>query len=107
MKQRFYGLDGYGGPLYIGTGCFHRRDILCGNKFNSLHKNDWNCDWKSENKFNQMTKLSMYEQMEESKALASCTYEENTTWGKEVCPLDLVCFIERYFSLEKKNYLFV
>ncbi|GFZ12615.1 cellulose synthase like E1 [Actinidia rufa] len=32
-EVEFSGLDGYGGPLYIGTGCFHRRDILCGRKF--------------------------------------------------------------------------
>ena len=91
MKQEFYGLDGYGGPLYIGTGCFHRRDILCGNKFNDLHTSDW----KSENKFDQMTQVSIYEQVEESKTLASCTYEENTTWGKKVCILHFICFIRK------------
>ncbi|THU48252.1 hypothetical protein C4D60_Mb09t24290 [Musa balbisiana] len=26
------GLDSWGGPLYIGTGCFHRREVLCGRK---------------------------------------------------------------------------
>ncbi|KAK4844771.1 hypothetical protein QYF36_024293 [Acer negundo] len=27
------GIDSSGGPLYIGTGCFHRRDTLCGKKY--------------------------------------------------------------------------
>ncbi|KAK2652674.1 hypothetical protein Ddye_012530 [Dipteronia dyeriana] len=27
------GLDSNGGPCYIGTGCFHRRDTLCGKKY--------------------------------------------------------------------------
>ncbi|KAF8409747.1 hypothetical protein HHK36_005826 [Tetracentron sinense] len=33
----FPGLDGYGGPLYVGTGCFHRRDTLCGRKYGEEH----------------------------------------------------------------------
>uniref|UniRef100_A0A1S4BLZ1 Cellulose synthase-like protein E6 n=1 Tax=Nicotiana tabacum TaxID=4097 RepID=A0A1S4BLZ1_TOBAC len=27
------GLDASGGPLYIGTGCFHGREVLCGKKY--------------------------------------------------------------------------
>jgi hypothetical protein len=26
-------MDGVGGPAYIGTGCFHRREVLCGRSF--------------------------------------------------------------------------
>lgn len=68
MKVEFHGADGYGGPLYIGTGCFHRREILCGKKFD----NECVGEWKREENVNKL------------KALASCTYEQNTEWGKEV-----------------------
>ncbi|KAK2640140.1 hypothetical protein Ddye_027935 [Dipteronia dyeriana] len=33
IEVEFHGMDGNGGPPYIGTGCFHRRDTLCGRKF--------------------------------------------------------------------------
>ncbi|KAI9160388.1 hypothetical protein LWI28_007689 [Acer negundo] len=36
------GLDSKGGPFYIGTGCFHRRDTLCGKKYSQeCNKPDW------------------------------------------------------------------
>jgi hypothetical protein len=38
MKVEFHGLDGYGGPLYIGTGCFHRRETLLGREFSKENK---------------------------------------------------------------------
>ena len=28
LQQQLCGMDGVGGPAYIGTGCFHRREIL-------------------------------------------------------------------------------
>ena len=80
MKVEFHGADSYGGPLYVGTGCFHRRDILCGRKFGDQNKNDW----KTENEINQTIEGSLHELEENSRALASCTYEENTLWGQEV-----------------------
>ena len=82
MKVEFHGADGHGGPLYVGTGCFHMRDTLCGMKFSDQHRHDWT----SEN--DQIIEESLQELEERSKALASCTYEENTLWGKEV-PLSL------------------
>ncbi|KAG8049884.1 hypothetical protein GUJ93_ZPchr0009g795 [Zizania palustris] len=36
------GLDSVGGPPYIGTGCFHRREVLCGRIFSKDYKEDWN-----------------------------------------------------------------
>jgi hypothetical protein len=68
----FLGLDGNGGPLYIGTGCFHRRDVICGRKYGEEEEEE-----ESER---------IHENLEPEmiKALASCTYEENTQWGKEV-----------------------
>ncbi|KAK7290611.1 hypothetical protein RIF29_05157 [Crotalaria pallida] len=78
-KVEFYGSDGYGGPSYIGTCCFHRRDALCGRKYSSEY---WN-DLKSEND-HFIIEANLHELEEKSKALASCTYEENTLWGKEM-----------------------
>lgn len=69
-KEEFNGLDGNGGPLYIGTGCFHRRDVICGRKYGEEEE-------KSE-KIQEIIEPAMI------KTLASCTYEENTQWGKEV-----------------------
>ncbi|KAL1189485.1 Cellulose synthase-like protein E1 [Cardamine amara subsp. amara] len=79
MDVEFNGLDGNGGPLYIGTGCFHRRDVICGRKYGEEEE-------KSE-KIQEISKPEMI------KALASCTYEENTQWGKEMgvkygCPVE-------------------
>jgi hypothetical protein len=69
----FYSIDGFGGPMYIGTGCFHRRDTLCGRKF-----------IKNTNDDHIIKEPSLQELEENSKTLASCSYEENTSWGKEV-----------------------
>ncbi|XP_015576998.1 cellulose synthase-like protein E1 [Ricinus communis] len=82
-----HGMDGFGGPLYIGTGCFHRRDALCGRKFTKDCKFEWNRD--DGNKKQQ----SVHEIEEEAKPLASSTYEQNTAWGNEMglkygCPVE-------------------
>lgn len=76
MKVDFHGLDGIGGPLYVGTGCFHRRDILLGKSFSNESK----IDWKAENNHKEATEKTI----EEIKSLASCTFEIDTEWGKEV-----------------------
>lgn len=86
-EVEFPGLDGSGGPLYIGTGCFHRRDVLCGKKYSKRYRNDWN----SKNYRN--SKDNVTELEEKSKQLANCSYEENTQWGKEMglrygCPVE-------------------
>lgn len=78
MKVELQGLDGYGCPLYTGSGCFHRREILCGSKYNKETK----IEWKS--KKDSKGEESLLDLEETSKALASCTYERNTQWGKEV-----------------------
>ncbi|KAL5548653.1 hypothetical protein UlMin_003884 [Ulmus minor] len=79
-EVEFHGLDGYGGPLYIGSGCFHRRDILCGRKIGEENKEI-------------MKSGNVRELEEKTKVLASCTYEKNTPWGKEKglrygCPVE-------------------
>lgn len=81
----FHGLDGLGGPLYVGTGCFHRREILLGKKFDDGSR----IDWKSENNRTEITENVI----EKTKNLASCTYEIDTEWGNEIglkygCPVE-------------------
>lgn len=78
MQVEFHGFDGYEGPLYIGTGCFHRRDTLCGREFSKESR----IQWRSEN--DKHTKESADELVTRVKGLASCAYEDNTQWGKEV-----------------------
>lgn len=78
FKVDFRGLDGYGGPLYVGSGCFHRRDVLLGKKFSKDYKIE--LKWESRRE----VEKSIYELEENSKGLASSSYEENTQWGKEV-----------------------
>lgn len=78
LKVEAHGLDNYWGTLYIGTGCFHRRETLCGKKFSKGYK----IEMKWEDKIGE--KIGIHELEESSKSLASCTFEENTQWGKEV-----------------------
>ncbi|KAI9115532.1 hypothetical protein K1719_013201 [Acacia pycnantha] len=79
-----HGSDGCGGPLYIGTGCFHRRDILCGRKFSDQQNAIIN-DCNNDNDDLLTMEQSLQKQEQESKPLASCTYEEqNTLWGSQM-----------------------
>ncbi|RLN33031.1 cellulose synthase-like protein E6 [Panicum miliaceum] len=79
------GMDTWGGPLYIGTGCFHRRETLCGRSFNKDYKEDWDQGIKTQQPIDQTE--------EKAKSLATCTYEHNTQWGNEIglkygCPVE-------------------
>ncbi|KAK4753056.1 hypothetical protein SAY87_021854 [Trapa incisa] len=82
-KVEFHGLDSHGGVLYIGSGCFHRRETLCGMKFGEEGKIA----------ASMMSRISKGHQLKDLKDLASCTYEKNTQWGSEVglkygCPVE-------------------
>lgn len=88
-EVEFYGLDGYGGPLYVGTGCFHRRDTLLGIFFNKedtiVLRVEENNEREGSNTLNVL--------QETAKGLANCSYEQNTQWGKEIglqygCPVE-------------------
>ncbi|KAK6133030.1 hypothetical protein DH2020_033240 [Rehmannia glutinosa] len=71
------GLDGFGGTLYIGTGCFHRRESLSG-KYCENRRLEWN-------NVKDNTKGRTVEELEvASKPLADCSYEKGTLWGKEM-----------------------
>ncbi|XP_020109717.1 cellulose synthase-like protein E6 isoform X2 [Ananas comosus] len=75
-EVEFHGLDGFGGPLYVGSGCFHRRESLCGKKYESN---------KAEMKYNKRNTRADASTLEEkAKSLITCTFEDNTEWGKEV-----------------------
>ncbi|XP_051128611.1 cellulose synthase-like protein E6 [Andrographis paniculata] len=81
------GIDGFGGALYIGTGCFHRRESLSGKKYLGSHKIECH-------NVEDTTKGRGVRELEEaSKALAACSYENGTLWGKEMglvygCPVE-------------------
>ena len=78
MKIELAGLDGYGGALYVGTGCFHRRESLSGMKYSKDQRTE-------DNNMNGKTKDQTVGELEEaSKVLANCSYEKDTEWGKEV-----------------------
>ncbi|GAB4826148.1 glycosyltransferase 2 [Ancistrocladus abbreviatus] len=73
-----HGLDGCGGSNYIGSGCFIRRDAFVGKEFNQEYK----MDWTMANKLK--IEGSVQELEQKAKQVASCTYELNTQWGKEM-----------------------
>lgn len=73
------GMDGCDGAPYCGSGCFHRRESLCGVQFSRNYKgklNDCLC--------NTMKDCSVHELEQGAKLLANCSYEKGTQWGKEV-----------------------
>lgn len=80
-QVEFHGMDGFGGPLYIGTGCFHRRDTLCGRVFSNNQSKSKN--W-TEGNDHQYFEKTTYDLEERLKDLASCTFEKDTDWGNEV-----------------------
>ncbi|KAE8660025.1 Cellulose synthase-like protein E1 [Hibiscus syriacus] len=86
VELELLGFDGNGGPSYIGTGCFHRRESLCGKKYSKEFKGEWR-------RANKKIEESASFLEDAGKVLASCTYEQNTDWGNEMglkygCPLE-------------------
>lgn len=74
-------MNASGGPMYIGTGCFHRRDALTGMKYSKESKIQWK---ERRNSEDQVINGPAAHLLETCKVLASSTYEQNTQWGKEV-----------------------
>ncbi|GLJ35518.1 hypothetical protein SUGI_0714190 [Cryptomeria japonica] len=72
------GIDGAEGPIYVGTGCVHRRDVLCGSEPQNVIK----ASIESANL--EVEKECSSEILNKATTLASCTYEENSLWGKKV-----------------------
>ncbi len=79
MKIELAGLGGYGAAPYCGTGCFHRRESLCGKVYSEDYRGEWNIEAKKN------ANKTVNELEEASKVLANCSYEKNTQWGKKVC----------------------
>lgn len=76
MKVELAGIDSYDAAFYCGTGCFHRRESLSGAKYPK--------DYRNINEAKNNDNRSVDELERASKVLASCSYEKNTHWGKEV-----------------------
>ncbi|KAH9804268.1 cellulose synthase-like protein E1 [Citrus sinensis] len=70
------GLGGYDAAMYCGTACFHRRDSLSGAKYSY--------DCRNINEARNKDKRSVDELEKASKVLASCSYEKDTQWGREM-----------------------
>ncbi|KAM3701221.1 hypothetical protein ACJW31_05G155400 [Castanea mollissima] len=113
MEMEMPGYDGNGGSCYIGTGCFHRRETLSGQKYSKNFKADW------KRLSNRSVKESTSVLEEKCKVLASSSYEENSQWGKEM-GLKYDCAVEDlltglsiqcrgwksiYFNPERKGFL--
>ncbi|KAF5950407.1 hypothetical protein HYC85_012400 [Camellia sinensis] len=69
----FAGMDGFNAAFYLGTGCFHRRESLCGLNYSENYRGDLNsvCDIGKDR--------TIYELEEGSKVLANCSYEADGT----------------------------
>nr|XP_023881873.1 cellulose synthase-like protein E6 isoform X1 [Quercus suber]POF22854.1 cellulose synthase-like protein e6 [Quercus suber] len=74
----FAGLDGYGAAPYCGTGCFHRRESLCGKAHSKDYKGEWNIKAKKN------ADKTIDELEKESKVLTNCIYEKDTQWGNKM-----------------------
>jgi len=99
MQFELAGICGYGAALFCGTGCLHRRESLSGS-----YPRDCRVKWESKPKRNHNRTID--EVNEASKALATCTYEEGTQWGKEVSVCLFVEFDLKFVSTYSL-YLFI
>ena len=78
MKVEIAGMDGYGATPYCGTGCFHRRESLCGKVYSKDYRKEWNIEDKNN------TNKTVNELEAASKILASCSFEKETQWRGKV-----------------------
>ena len=62
MKVELAGIGGYGAALYCGTGCFHRRESLCGKVYSKDYKGELNLEAKKNNDktVNELEELSKF-----------------------------------------------
>ena len=75
-------MDAHGGPLYVGSCCFHKRDALTGKKY----EKGSHINWKQVNEIQEPEREIL---LEETAKFANCSYEESSFWGKEVLSLTL------------------
>lgn len=82
----FPGQDGIEGPFYIGTGCIHRREALCGperRQRSSYSHKAASTIVGAEDETVAKYKASPSKILNDARDLANCTYEDKTLWGKE------------------------
>jgi len=93
LQIQYEGIDGIEGPFYVGTGCVHRRDALCGSErpqsSSKYHKAAYSIVC-AEDESVAKDKTSPSKMLNHARDLANCTYEDNTLWGKEVGPTSLL-----------------
>ncbi|KAH9313839.1 hypothetical protein KI387_022466, partial [Taxus chinensis] len=106
MHKQYKALNGIEGPLYVGTRCVHRREVLCGNEPKQYRSSNlikdinpaiWNLN------------MEKSKPLEEVKELANCTYEKNNLWGKKVGIL-YDCAVEDVltsFSIQCRGWKFI
>ncbi|KAH7689061.1 Cellulose synthase protein [Dioscorea alata] len=105
-KIELPGLDNWEGTLYVGTGCFHRREALQGRKYTKGYIEDWNRG------VDRTCVESPCVLEEKVKHLATCTYEHNTLWGKEMglrygCAVeDILTGITMHYNGWKSKYMY-
>uniref|UniRef100_A0A0D6QSQ6 Glycosyltransferase 2-like domain-containing protein n=2 Tax=Araucaria cunninghamii TaxID=56994 RepID=A0A0D6QSQ6_ARACU len=81
FDSHYKGLNGNYGPPYVGTGCVHRRDVLCGSE---PQQNSSNFIKTSIHSALTKEKGIPSKMVDEAKILSECSYEENSLWGKKV-----------------------
>ncbi|XP_044486351.1 cellulose synthase-like protein G2 [Mangifera indica] len=108
-KTKWQGMDGLRGPLLSGTGFYMKRNALSGSpnqedKFLAEPEKNFGTSNKlieslKSNKGQDVTRQedSSDSIVEEAKCLASCSYEENTKWGK-VVGFSYDCLLESTFT---------
>ncbi|XP_044486353.1 cellulose synthase-like protein G2 [Mangifera indica] len=108
-KTKWQGMDGLRGPLLSGTGFYMKRNALFGSpnqedKFLAEPEKNFGTSNKlidslRPNKEQDVTRQedSSESTVEEAKRLASCSYEQNTQWGKEV-GFSYDCLLESTFT---------
>ncbi|KAM5580594.1 cellulose synthase-like protein H1 [Rosa sericea] len=102
LKTFWPGIAGIQGPLYAGTGCFHRRKVIYGLSLqDSTGHIQGNLDVEAlKDRFGNSMELvssatkilaekidhpqDLSRAVEESCKVASCGYEDSTSWGKQV-----------------------
>ena len=80
LQIELTGIGSYGTALYCGTGCFHRREALCGKKYSEDFNGSVHLDAQS----NKEDPKTINELEEACKLLVDCNFENGSQWGKEV-----------------------
>lgn len=80
------GMVGIQGPLYEGTGCFHRRKVIYGSNRNDSDENA-------------AQPISLSNLVEMAYKVADCDYEHGTHWGKTVGIRKTMCEVNHMLCI--------